>query len=199
MLGTSPNDVHFQAYLLDDVSRWNQARSQAAIDAPPSNFRSFDCKLQSHLDHLSRDVFQRPFDPLYCPPSTNTYELFGIEYLYTEEENSSRIANLDDAIEEGLENMEDPNVSPVFASLNCDEDDFGPELDFAIDAFVNDLSDESDNGRTADSKDIEGFDKVFNLARFLGSLPSSPITDNNAKNIVHLYDQLSSYDKKPLT
>jgi len=77
-------DVHFKAYLLDGISLWNQGRSQAAIDPPPSNFRSFDYKLQSYLDDLNRDELQRLFDPLYCSPSSNTWKLFGMEYVYTE-------------------------------------------------------------------------------------------------------------------
>jgi len=55
--------------------------------------------------------------------------------------------------------------------------------------FFNDLSDESASAdksyseRTVDSKDIEGFDKVFNFTRFIDSLPSSPITDEDAKKM----------------
>ena len=33
--GTSTNDIHFQAYLLDGVTRWNHSRGQAAIQGTP--------------------------------------------------------------------------------------------------------------------------------------------------------------------
>ena len=59
--------------------------------------------------------------------------------------------------------------------------------------------DESYSGRTVDSKDIKGFDKVFKFYRFIDSLPSSLITDEDEKKIAYLYNQLSAYDKKPLT
>ena len=44
--GTSANDVHYQAYLLEGLTRWNQARALAAIQhQQPQVLRTFDLRL----------------------------------------------------------------------------------------------------------------------------------------------------------
>ena len=44
--GTSANDVHYQAYLLEGLTRWNQARALAAIQQQqPQILRTFDLRL----------------------------------------------------------------------------------------------------------------------------------------------------------
>lgn len=49
--GTSANAVHFQAYLLDGITRWNKARTEASIDtsSTPQSLRSFDLRLQNKV------------------------------------------------------------------------------------------------------------------------------------------------------
>ena len=45
--GTSASDVHYQAYLLEGVTRWNQARALSAVQQQqqPHVIRTFDLRL----------------------------------------------------------------------------------------------------------------------------------------------------------
>ena len=44
--GTSASDMHYQVYLLEGVTRWNQARALAAIQQQQPQFlRTFDLRL----------------------------------------------------------------------------------------------------------------------------------------------------------
>ena len=44
--GTSASDVHYQAYLLEGVTRWNQARALSAVQQQqPHIIRTFDLRL----------------------------------------------------------------------------------------------------------------------------------------------------------
>ena len=51
--GSSACAVNFQAFLLDDITRWNSCHSTAAIDALPQTSRTFDFHLQEKLNSLS--------------------------------------------------------------------------------------------------------------------------------------------------
>ena len=50
-----------------------------------------------------------------------------------------------------------------------------------------------------DSRGIPGWDKVDELANFLVSLTGLYVTNQKAEQIQHLYQQLSEFDKRPLT
>ena len=45
--GSSASDLHYQAYLLEGITRWNQARALAAIDQlePRQRFLTYDVRL----------------------------------------------------------------------------------------------------------------------------------------------------------
>ena len=45
--GSSASDLHYQAYLLEGITRWNQARALAAIDQqePRQHFLTYDVRL----------------------------------------------------------------------------------------------------------------------------------------------------------
>lgn len=47
--GTSASDVHYQAYLLEGLVRWNNLRAVAAIDSPSEVLRTFDQRLQHRV------------------------------------------------------------------------------------------------------------------------------------------------------
>ncbi|KZR99214.1 Uncharacterized protein APZ42_005013, partial [Daphnia magna] len=81
-LGTSADDVHFQAYLLDGIVRWNSTRSSESVDSPRSALRSFDEQLQNKMNELTSSIFGCPSDNQYQIPSSYTGEDFGVEYLY---------------------------------------------------------------------------------------------------------------------
>lgn len=53
--GTSANAVHYQAYLLDGITRWNIARAEAAISSPSQGLCTFDSRLKTKVMLLHRD------------------------------------------------------------------------------------------------------------------------------------------------
>ena len=56
----------------------------------------------------------------------------------------------------------------------------------------------SDSSQVLDSRGIPGWNKVEQLARAVLSLKGLSISEDQAKIICSLYDQLDPYDKKPL-
>ena len=47
--GTSASDLHYQAYLLEGLTRWNQSRAAAAVDTSSDVLRTFDSRLQQKV------------------------------------------------------------------------------------------------------------------------------------------------------
>ena len=113
--------MHFQAYLLEGIVRWNAARTIAAIDSNGRNLRSFNQKLSKKLQNLQLEVFQKPKDLAFQQAAAYTDELFGMKNIYTEIGLTEILGiNLDTEIEEGLED-EDALITGA-----PDEDIFGP-------------------------------------------------------------------------
>lgn len=57
--GSSASDVHYQGFLLEGLSRWNQARALAAAQQQDSQLRMFDlklaCKVGTHCDNITHE------------------------------------------------------------------------------------------------------------------------------------------------
>lgn len=49
LLGTSANEIHFQAYLIEGLCRWNAARCSASTTSRLPNTRSFNVQLQDRI------------------------------------------------------------------------------------------------------------------------------------------------------
>jgi hypothetical protein len=47
--GTSASAVHYQAYLLEGITRWNNSRASEAVDASSGTLRCFDSRLQQKV------------------------------------------------------------------------------------------------------------------------------------------------------
>lgn len=67
--GTSASAVHYQAYLLEGITRWNNSRAAEAVDTSSEALRSFDSRLQQKvsimyctmitvLHYVATDYFQ---------------------------------------------------------------------------------------------------------------------------------------------
>ncbi len=110
--GTSASDLHYQAYLMEGLARWNQARAAAAIDSAQKGLHSFDHRLMQkvclfclcvlplcmyqfmqqfdtassplQINNLSSAILGKDTIPSYQPPAEYTGEKFGVEYLYTQ-------------------------------------------------------------------------------------------------------------------
>lgn len=196
------NDVHFQAYVLDGIVRWNRERSIAAIDSPGSTLRSFDQKLLLKENSLRSTVLHQSTQPAYHAPAAYTGELFGIDYLYSEIKSSVTLgSNIEIEIEEGLVD-DDTLVAPD------EESSLDPELDVAVTSFMETTlqvdshdtqSDIDAENQFVDFKSIEGWDKVATLVALLVEIKGTSISTCDAENIVSSYEQLSPYDKKPIS
>ena len=55
--GKSANAIHFQAFLLDGLSRWNTARKDAVEDLSLVDVRTFDQELTTKFDGLHDKLF----------------------------------------------------------------------------------------------------------------------------------------------
>lgn len=152
-LGNCSNDVHFQAYILEGIVRWNSQRSIAAIDSPESNIRSFDPKLRLKLKCLRSAVLDKSTDIDFHPPAAYTRELFGIEYLYSEMGSNLTLGvNIDIEIEEGLNDDDD------FLTFFPEEEDcLDSELDVAVLSFMINEEDNSEEDQFLDFNSIEGW------------------------------------------
>ncbi|KAK7105749.1 uncharacterized protein [Littorina saxatilis] len=90
--GTSTNDDHFQAFLLEGIMRWNEDRAAAA----KSGGRKPGCynlKLNHLVNGLYQKVWGKPLDPHYKDPKQYTGELLGLDYLHGQ---SGKVINLED-------------------------------------------------------------------------------------------------------
>ena len=194
-LGTAANDVHFQAYVLEGIVRWNSQRSKAAIDSPESNIRSFDPKLRLKLKFLRSAILNQSTDTDFYPPAAYTGELFGIEYLYSEiGSNLTLGSDIDTEIEEGL-NDEDHLVTFAEEEVSLDS-----ELDVAVRSFMmEEDEDNSEEDQFLDFNSIEGWDKVVQLMELLVNIKSLSISTHDAEQIVQAFAKMSPYDKKPIS
>ncbi len=58
--GTSASAVHFQAYLLEGLTRWNAARASAAHPAPSSNPRTYTMAKASAMASIRSAALSTP-------------------------------------------------------------------------------------------------------------------------------------------
>ena len=196
LIGTAANDIHFQAFLIEGIVRWNSARAEAATDSSTITvYRSFDTSLQDQLHSLSSRVIGAPINPDYRPPSVYTGEKFGIEYLYSESDNSTALGLMED-IDSKVEELEDSFLTDE--DFNCSatiEEEYDLELELLHDAFNESLNFVPES---MDSRSIPGWDKVSSLAKLLVQSIDLSITQVEASKVVELYERLSDFDKKSL-
>ncbi|XP_066554861.1 uncharacterized protein LOC136744559 [Amia ocellicauda] len=126
--GTSASDVHFQAYLLEGLVRWNADRAVAAVEDAGKLLRSYSGSLQNALGTLSQKVLARDLSEGFVKSG----ELIGIEYLYSQtgkelqrvhsdpdvpDEAAGQDSDREESDDEGFEEDDDPTISnPVAPS-----------------------------------------------------------------------------------
>lgn len=124
--GSSANAVNFQAYLLEGIRHWNQARTSAAIQSQSTTLRTFNTALKHRANAVSQAVHRKDTFPLYQPPERYTGELFGIEYLF---EQNGKSLQLDDdqlakEVDEGIDVKEISEADEVTScSSSCLSED----------------------------------------------------------------------------
>ena len=99
--GTSANGVHFQAYLLDGIARWNSSRKQDALDVCKASVTSFDIKMVTKVNYLSEQVHRKKLVTESSPPNKYTGEKIGIEYLYQQSGRGLLDKDISNQIDEG--------------------------------------------------------------------------------------------------
>ena len=73
--GTSASGMHFQAYLLEGLVRWNEDRASAVTQmevTPSSSTLHYSGLLKKATNTLSSGVLGRQFNPTYCGPRQYT-------------------------------------------------------------------------------------------------------------------------------
>lgn len=66
--GTLASDVHFQAYLLDGVFRWNQDRAESAVAGEVTEHHTYSGALQHAINTLGEAVMGKKICPTYKVP-----------------------------------------------------------------------------------------------------------------------------------
>lgn len=69
--------MHFQAYLLEGIVRWNEDRETAAVEgASGSKTHTYNSALRHEVNRLSRMVYGTDVDDYYRDPAsyTGSYE-----------------------------------------------------------------------------------------------------------------------------
>lgn len=86
--GSSASAVHYQAYLLEGITRWNNSRAAAAVDVPSGTLRSFDSRLQQKVLFSTLEYLHVSVQYLYYTPRDQGYDslirLRVYEHLTTE-------------------------------------------------------------------------------------------------------------------
>ncbi|KAK3726392.1 hypothetical protein QZH41_016260, partial [Actinostola sp. cb2023] len=82
--GTSASDMHFQAYLLEGLQRWNADRATNAVANAVSGPESYSGVLCQVVNELSEDVLGKAIRPDVQKVGIYTGERIGVEYLYNQ-------------------------------------------------------------------------------------------------------------------
>ncbi|XP_068221042.1 uncharacterized protein [Palaemon carinicauda] len=153
--------MHFQAYLLEGLSRWNEDRANAAVEMDVSPYSTsmelYSGLLKAATNDLSHRVFGKPIHPSYCAPRQYTGELIGIEYLYSQTGEALQDLTLDPDSEEARD-LED---------FSDDEDEGYDEPDSAA------------NDKTLSTYDLEPRTRKSSIKRRLFKSPDSAAVTSN--------------------
>ncbi|XP_072050117.1 uncharacterized protein [Amphiura filiformis] len=206
--GTSANSVHFQAYLLDGISRWNAMRAVSSLSAGPEEIRSFDMRLKEKVNKLSMAVHNKKILPRSHAPAKYTGEDIGVQYLWQQSEFvvASDSEQLEQKIDEGFEDYDESGETSEMEGGD-DELEHIPTpgtpsgSDDSASDDNNDEEEEIDSSTDGarDARGIPGWDKVDALAQALVSLRGLCVTNKQAQKIKTLWKDLLDFDKKPIT
>ncbi|XP_062340201.1 uncharacterized protein LOC134038681 [Osmerus eperlanus] len=122
--GTSANDVHFQAFLLDGLVRWNENRAAAAVEGREQPLLSYSGHLQHSLNQLSQRVLGVSLVKDHTAPREYTGELLGVEYLYSQTGRVLQDASVDPDVPDEEAAIQELDVEDEgFEEAGDDEDD----------------------------------------------------------------------------
>ena len=112
ILGTSASDIHFQAYLLDGLMRWNSDRASAAVSITELGPESYSGLLIHAVNELSEDVLGKKIKPNVQNIGIYTGEMTGVEYLFNQTGEILKDNTLEDEdmMPQGEEPLSDVNL-----------------------------------------------------------------------------------------
>ena len=118
--GTSASDVHFQAYLLDGLMRWNADRQAVSSAVSSTESRPETCSglLIQAVNELSEDVLGKKIKSNAQSVGIHTGEMIGVKYLFNK---PGEILN-DDTLED--EDLRLDREEPL-SDINPDQIDEG--------------------------------------------------------------------------
>lgn len=204
--------------------RWNESRSHSSLlQGQQQTLRTFDSELQAKLNDLSQSVLGMDIFPGYRPPAKYTGELLGVQYLY-HQTGQLLLLEGDEAekeIDEGFGDVEECTPESQLPESECQEDlgtfslpteedenesdeqvilsihtQYSPSL---IILLIQDDLEVDGTDVAVDYVGIPGWNKVDALAEALVELRGLSVTSTEIDKIKCLYDNLSDYDKAPLT
>ncbi|XP_066300424.1 uncharacterized protein [Branchiostoma lanceolatum] len=179
--GTRASDVHFQAYLLEGLDRWNEDRAAAAVSGQVEH-HVYNRGMCEALNRLSSSVLGRHQLHPVRQIGKYTGELIGVEYLYSQ---TGKVLQDDD---QDPDDFQDPDDS---GSLLCDGDNTDEgfveeeeDITVATAAVVfraspSDLGTENPHRSSAPRRDLGMEDQPSAPRRDLGTedQPSAPDRD----------------------
>jgi len=74
--GQSASDLHFQAYLLDALTHWNQDCGVAAVQGTPSGAGTYNATLRHWVNKVGEKVTGEQLDPDIRLPGKYTGQTF---------------------------------------------------------------------------------------------------------------------------
>lgn len=116
--GTSASDIHFKAYLLDGLMRWNADRASAAVSSTQSGPESYSGLLIQAVNELSEDVLGKKMKSNVQNIGIHTGEMIGVEYLFNQTGEILKDNNLED------EDLRPDREEPL-SDINPDQIDEG--------------------------------------------------------------------------
>ena len=125
ILGTSASDIHFQAYLLDGLMRWNSDHASAAVSSTELGPESYSGLLIHAVNELSEDVLGKKVKPNVQNIGIYTGEMIGVEYLFNQTGEILKDNTLvnEDMTQQEEEPLSDVNPDQIDEGFNEDEDE----------------------------------------------------------------------------
>ena len=163
--GTSANDLHFQAFLVEGLVRWNRDRELAAITSTDSAPCCYDSELSSAVNHLSEQILGKKLHLTFKGPNKYT----GIEQCY-----DKHIGHFHFVYHLWFSIFFLPFLLPVFVTFCITGELIGVEYLYAQTGQVlQNFSDEQEE-LVSHTSDVEDTDEGFQVSNYLTSLHGLP-------------------------
>ncbi|XP_028302781.1 uncharacterized protein LOC114463434 [Gouania willdenowi] len=130
--GTSANNIHFQLYLLEGLTRWNADRSRATVQRGSRGpHLCYSPREMEHANQLSVELFgQRMLDAHSDPSRPYTGELIGVAYLF------AQTGQVLEDIPEDTEGPQDEQQVDVIEEEGQDVDEGFQDLMFYLEGLL---------------------------------------------------------------